>query len=84
MEEKTANIIIEHLRALRDGQKALAAKLDDHDKRFSFVERQLASIRGDIAVTHEMQVDSTDSIRNIIKRVERLERHADLTDTLPG
>jgi hypothetical protein len=82
MTEDTHNIILDFLRDLRAGQKRIEDRQLEHDKRFSQVERQLAAIRGDVAVVHELPVDHGDDIRSLKMRVERLERQAGLSDTL--
>jgi DNA-binding FrmR family transcriptional regulator len=82
MTEDTHNIILDFLRELRSGQKRVEDRQIEHDKRFSQIERQLAAIRGDVAVVHELIVDHGDDIRGPKMRVEHLERHAGLSDTL--
>lgn len=42
-------IILDHLKALRQGLTKIQGHFRDHDKRFSLIERQLAGARGDIA-----------------------------------
>jgi hypothetical protein len=74
--------MLDHLRVLRAGQDRVEAKLAEHDKHFSLIERQIAGARGDIAIIHEMTVDHTDDIRTIKARLDRLERHAGLSETL--
>lgn len=83
MTEDTHNIILDFLRDLRSGQKRIEDRQIEHDKRFSQVERQLAALRGDVAVVHELIVDHGDDIRSLKMRIERLERHAGLSDTFP-
>lgn len=75
-------LVLELLRAIRSDMTIMKSKLSDHDKRFSQIERQLAGIRGDMAVFQEMHVDHGDSIRHIFDRLERLERHVGLSETL--
>ncbi len=85
MAKKTAEpheIVLDHLRALRQGQTKLENHMRDHDKRFSMIEKQLAGVRGDVAIIHELIVDHSDDIRAIKARIDRLEHHAGLTETL--
>jgi len=81
-DDNTHNLILDHLRELRAGQKRIEDRLIDHDKRFSHIERQLAAVRGDVAVVHELIVDHSDDIRNLKARVERIERRLELSDAL--
>ena len=67
MTEDTHNIILDFLRDLRAGQKRIEDRQLEHDKRFSQVERQLAAIRGDVAVVHELPVDHGDDIRSLFR-----------------
>lgn len=83
MTDDAHNIILDFLRELRAGQKRIEDRQVEHDKRFSMVERQLAAIRGDVAVVHELIVDHADDIRSLKLRVDRLERHAGLSDAFP-
>jgi septal ring factor EnvC (AmiA/AmiB activator) len=75
-------IILDHLRALRQGQTKIQDHLREHDKRFSMIEKQLAAVRGDVAIIHELIVDHSDDIRTLKARIDRLERHAGLTEAL--
>jgi septal ring factor EnvC (AmiA/AmiB activator) len=75
-------IVLDHLRALRQGVTKIEAHQRDHDKRFSMIEKQLAGVRGDVAIIHELIVDHSDDIRSLKARIDRLEHHAGLTDTL--
>jgi septal ring factor EnvC (AmiA/AmiB activator) len=61
------------LSRLEDGQRK-------HDKRFSTVERQLAGLRGDLAVVHEITADQRDDYDGLKTRIERIERRLELTD----
>jgi hypothetical protein len=38
-------IILDHLRALQQGQTKIQDHLREHDKRFSMIEKQLAALR---------------------------------------
>lgn len=80
MAEEAHNITNDLLRALRADVAKIIDTQNDHTKRFSQVERQLAGVRGDIATIHELIVDHGDDIRSLKARVERLEQHAGLSD----
>ena len=82
MDDNRHEIILDHLRAIRSDMAGISGKLTDHDKRFSLIVRQLVAIRGDIAITHELIVDHGDGIRDLKARVERLERHAGLSEAM--
>jgi hypothetical protein len=68
-------IMLDHLRALREGQTKLEGHLRDHDRRFSMIEKQLAGVRGDVAIIHELIVDHSDDIRTLKARIDRLEHN---------
>ncbi len=53
-----------------------------HDRRFDLLERQLAGLRSDIGGMQEMYVDHREDFRGLSERVERIERHLDLSTTL--
>jgi septation ring formation regulator EzrA len=76
------DLILDHLRALRSDTATIKAKLSDHDKKFSLVERQLTAIRRDIADIHDMFTDTDARHMSVEERLQRLERHAGLTETL--
>jgi septal ring factor EnvC (AmiA/AmiB activator) len=76
------DLILDHLRAMRGDVAAIKAKLSDHDKKFSLIERQLTAIRRDIADIHDMFTDTDARHLSVEQRLERLERHAGLTETL--
>lgn len=40
------DIMLDHLRALREGQDRIESKLGEHDKHFSLLERQVAGPEG--------------------------------------
>lgn len=54
----------------------------DHDKKFSLIEKQLTAIRRDIADIHDMFTDTDTRQLSVEERLDRLERHAGLTETL--
>jgi len=76
------DIILDHLRALRSDVAGVKAKLSDHDKKFGVIERQLTAIRRDIADVHDMFTDADARRMSVEERLERLERHAGLTDAI--
>jgi septal ring factor EnvC (AmiA/AmiB activator) len=80
--EELANLTLDHLRGIRGDVAKVQDHLREHDKRFSLIEHQLAALRRDVAVSHELIVDHGDDIRALKERIERLERHAGLTETL--
>ncbi|MDX1605813.1 MAG: hypothetical protein R3202_06445 [Candidatus Competibacterales bacterium] len=52
MTDDTANLILEHLKALHGSQDALAERMDRLELRMSSVEQHIASLRQDIALLH--------------------------------
>ena len=52
MTQEPHDLILDHLRALRSTADRVEKHQGEHDKRFSNIERQLAAVRGDIAVIH--------------------------------
>lgn len=74
------NIMINHLRALREDTAKIRQTQTDHTKQLSALERQLAHVRRDVAEIHELIVDHSDKFRTLENRIERLEQQAGLSD----
>jgi uncharacterized coiled-coil protein SlyX len=73
MADNVENLILEHLRAIREQLKALDARADRLELRFSVVESQLAGIYSLIGRQHT----DWDSL---YKRVDRIERRLEIAD----
>ena len=67
---------------MRSDVAVIKGKQSDHDKKFGLIERQLTAIRRDIADIHDMFTDTDARHLSVEQRLERLERHAGLSDTL--
>lgn len=76
-------IILEHLRYMRGRVDSIETTVKGHDKRFDLVERQLAGIRSDMATMQELYVDHRNDVRTLTDRVERIERHLELSGAPP-
>lgn len=76
-------IILEHLRAIRSDTGEMKHTLEQHDKRLNNIERQVAGIRGDMAVLQELYVDHREDFTRLEKRVTRIERRLDLEQAAP-
>lgn len=80
--EDIAHLTLEHLKHIRASTDRTDKRVSDLHKQAIQMERQLAGIRGDIAVFQEMHADQSEKMRSIEERLDRLERHAGLTDAL--
>lgn len=78
-DDNTAELLLENLKAVRHEVEGFRDWRGQTDKRLSQIERQLASVRGDLAVLSEMHVDQRDDMAALRNR---LERHVGLTDLL--
>lgn len=83
MSDETANIIIEHLKALRNDLTAFKAEVhQDHDdikQRLTSIERGLLRARED---THQVQEDvyrQQATLDALTKRIELIERRLELS-----
>jgi septal ring factor EnvC (AmiA/AmiB activator) len=83
MSRETDNLIIEHLKGLRneigDSRTEVTQKLDDITLRVSSLESHVAALRRDIALIHEDIAVTHLRLDHIEKRVEQIERRLDLT-----
>ncbi|HLF96360.1 MAG TPA: hypothetical protein VI457_04375 [Methylococcaceae bacterium] len=78
MTDNVENLILEHLKHLRNELKAQGIKMDDQFEnvrlRLGSIESQLAGIHGDVAILHS-RMDKIDS------RLDRIERRLELAES---
>lgn len=83
MSDETANIIIEHVKALRGEMEAFKAEVhqdqDDIKQRLTSIERGLLRGREDTAQVQEEVYRQQASLDAIVKRIERIERRLELS-----
>lgn len=73
MTDETANLILEHLRALRTGQDGLREDIREVKTRLGLVEQQMATL-GHMYAAVSLRLDRVEG------RLDRIERRLDLTD----
>jgi archaellum component FlaC len=67
------NLVIEHLRAIR-------AELGDHGQRLGRIETRLSAIEQTLGSLYALSGSDRESIQNLARRIERIERRLQLTD----
>ncbi len=77
MNADVENLVLEQLRGIRseiaDLRREVRTELGDVRQRVSSIERHLANLQGDVALTHQR-------LDHLGERLERIERRLDLTD----
>lgn len=83
MSENVENLIVEHLKGLRNELRDFRAEhqrdMEDLRQRFTHVERAMAGIKRDQANQYEDAARQQVGIDALLKRVERIERRLDLS-----
>ena len=72
------NIVIEHLKALRNGQDRIEAKLSEVSARLTSLETAVVKSRSDNLGTQEDVYRQQSVIDRLAERLERVERRLDL------
>lgn len=80
MSEKTENLILEHLRALRAGQDRIEAKVSEANARLTSLESAVARSRSDNISTQEDVYRQQATIDRLTERVERIEKRLELVN----
>lgn len=82
MSDDIANIIVEHLRALRNDLQAFRSQherdMGDLRERLSHVERGIAGVKRDHSDQYEDAARQQLSIDKLLERVDRIERRLEL------
>ena len=73
MTENIENLILEHLRAIRN-------TLDDHGDRLNRIELRLSTIEQTVGSLYALSGSDRETMNAIIRRVERIERRLELSD----
>jgi hypothetical protein len=69
------NPVLEHLRAIR-------GTLSEHGERLNRMGLRLAAIEQTLGSMHALSGSDRETLNGIIGRVERIERHLELTDSV--
>ena len=77
-----ADLTLEHMRGIRTDMAKLNTRLDTIEKGQLQGDRLTASVKRDTADIFEIMTDYNVVSHAIIERLDRLERHAGLTDAL--
>ena len=80
MAGETENLVLEHLRKLREGQDALLADSREAKSRFTTIDENLALMRADIAQLHSMYAGMNRRLDRMDDRLSRIERRLDLVE----
>lgn len=80
MTENVENLVLEHLRALREGQARIEHKIDGLTLRVGSLEGQVALLHKSVAFIHDDIAGLNQRFDHLIVRVERIERRLDLAD----
>jgi predicted nuclease with TOPRIM domain len=80
MTDETANLILEHLRALRGGQDRLTEHMERLETRMTSLEQHIASLRQDIALLHGDFAGQSVRLDRLESRFGRIERRLELSD----
>lgn len=73
MTDDTANLVLEHLRAIR-------AKQDEHSDRLDRIEIQLSAVGQQMAGLTAAVYSGKSEVDDLRRRVERIERRLELVD----
>ncbi len=83
MTDNTENLVIEHLKAvrneLRDFRNRFDDEMDDIKTRISGLETAMVSVKREVNYGDEVDARQQVSLDRILKRLDRLERRLDLT-----
>jgi archaellum component FlaC len=74
MTENTENLVLEHLRAIR-------STLNEHGERLDRIELRLSTIEQTLGGLYALSASDRDTLQGAIKRIERIERRLELSDT---
>ncbi|MCL5979504.1 MAG: hypothetical protein M1488_02220 [Gammaproteobacteria bacterium] len=83
MTDNTENLVIEHLKAirneLRDFRNRFDDEMDDIKTRISGLETAMVSVKREVNYGDEVDARQQVSLDRILKRLDRLERRLELT-----
>jgi tetrahydromethanopterin S-methyltransferase subunit G len=77
---ETENIVIAHLRHIRDRVDRIGDDVDDLKSRLSSLEHTVAGVRRDLAHMYGEVVEQHARYDGIAKRVDRIEQRLELQD----
>lgn len=80
MTDEPINLVLEHLRAIRNAIDALRTDMHDVKDRLSAVELGLAGVRRDIAALSETDTRLYARVDRMDDRVARIERRLDIVE----
>jgi hypothetical protein len=73
MTENTENLVLEHLRAIRN-------ILGDHGERLNRIELRLSTIEQTLGALYAMSGSDRETLSGLMRRIERIERRLELQD----
>ena len=81
MTDNVENLVLEHLRHIRNRIDRVADTVDDIKSRLTSLEITTAGIRRDLAYMYGDIVEQHARVDQLTARIERIERRLDLTNT---
>lgn len=80
MIEKIENLMLEHLRHIRDRVDSISADMSELKSRMSSVEMAMVGVKREIAHGDETDARQQIGLDRLLDRIQRIERRLDLSD----